>query len=807
MAPHGIPSSSLLVAQTPESFKGGGSGFDTSRRVGQVPRSGQPAIARNNDFMFSSLNSSAHATLGAVPGWWQENAVLGRLSQLSRRFAAVKLLTRPLSAWRNYTVVRKPKRDLQYQREVALKLRLWLLRVRWRRYRHQLPLLHAVIRVTHGVLRPAWDRLRGQPSPEERAKLQSMALMKVVHGRLNHSIAQCHFTRSLLQRAFGSFFLATLQSDPERTRAGSRNRDWASAKKEDHGPLTVLVQLQHKCWRRWCHSTRMDLSREEWEGERHKGIVLLLMRNRTRSAMSLHFRVWSLLRRALEALLMNVDCEEHLARRNAPNEAGSARQEYLGFRIHDNVTWTGADQEIPRGTIGVVDGFTNCRVRVQFPRGTWRFEPSELLNVSASHSPRNQRPRRAPASRALRSPSKQSARNARRGLRGTSTAEVLRKSWWRWRFASVVEPFWEPSSPPEGQRPEGTTASLFQIAAEVEDARRLSSSLGFSAVSPRLETQGPSTSTRSHPHLEPSATAMVRHAAALPEEIPAGADEPPHLAMLQRALASFDYITTKTPPRQRPPQAHQRGEATEPASQRFAFANEDGGYSLAPLASEHSLRPAEIESLWSPGVSPAPAAEIDVTSGRGTTSATTSGMPSPRVRVPSVNGFLVADLDDELMTSPSARRRSRIHRQTAPELWSSSRTPVGLNLEITAPVSSPVEQESDPALLWGSGSATAFDDGGGSPVDLTIRQGMSRSGSTGAVGTPSHLHAYSEASGASFGNSARKDRRVAADSGAPEFFGNGHGDSSFVLSAHGGSSPVPSQDYGALKRGLRSGRR
>merc|ERR1719409_1452154 len=54
----------------------------------------------------------------------------------------------------------------------------------------------------------------------------------------------------------------------------------------------------------------MHLSQPEYEQERRNAVVLLLIRDRTRNSMALHFRVWRLLYRGFEALVKNVDVDE-----------------------------------------------------------------------------------------------------------------------------------------------------------------------------------------------------------------------------------------------------------------------------------------------------------------------------------------------------------------------------------------------------------------------------------------------------------------------------------------------------------------
>jgi len=55
------------------------------------------------------------------------------------------------------------------------------------------------------------------------------------------------------------------------------------------------------------------------------------------------------------------------------------------FNIGDAVTWSRADDDVAEGEIGEVVGFRQdtCRVRVHFKKGTWKFKPGSLTIVMA----------------------------------------------------------------------------------------------------------------------------------------------------------------------------------------------------------------------------------------------------------------------------------------------------------------------------------------------------------------------------------------------------------------------------------------
>jgi len=70
-----------------------------------------------------------------------------------------------------------------------------------------------------------------------------------------------------------------------------------------------------------------------------------------------------------------------------PIEPSNASKERFGFNISDVVRWTAADEDIPTGSTGVIRGFKDAFVTVQFPKGTWDLLPCGLLKVGNTKSP------------------------------------------------------------------------------------------------------------------------------------------------------------------------------------------------------------------------------------------------------------------------------------------------------------------------------------------------------------------------------------------------------------------------------------
>jgi len=62
-------------------------------------------------------------------------------------------------------------------------------------------------------------------------------------------------------------------------------------------------------------------------------------------------------------------------------KVGFAAKAGKEVRLHDIVTWTSADEDVPTGAKGTVIGFTDDEVQVQFPKGTWNFVPTELVKA------------------------------------------------------------------------------------------------------------------------------------------------------------------------------------------------------------------------------------------------------------------------------------------------------------------------------------------------------------------------------------------------------------------------------------------
>lgn len=673
----------------------------TMSSAASVAESSRQPVARNyGEHRAWSATPMSAITDGGV-GWWQDNAILGRLSALSRRFSAIKLIAIPLQAWREFTAERKPKRDLQFKREIALKLRLWQLRIRWSRYRCELLLLRAVSRPAQRSLRVAWDRLRGLPSPELKRKLRRLKLAKVVHSRVLQGISTCQYARSLLRRALGSFWILAAAARSRGALGSKRSRRaslyGAALDDLDHGPQTVLVQLQHKCWQRWCRNTMMHLGPLEFEQEQRKAKILLLMRDRTRSAIAMSFRVWRLLHRSFEAFVINVDGDEASATAAATALLAAAASAGTGRKaLEDGVAddiWT--RQRRRSGSIssglGTPDG--NRRSARPARRASGAF--------SRGRAPRNARTRAAGLT------------EAQRGLRGTSTGEVLRKGWRRWCFAAATADAWVPSVK-DRRRPSGIETSLLRIATEVEETRRLNRSVSSHAEVHGASAPVPLDSSRSNAGASTTAAssmalgnfsladagvdsdgASVRlpinkisssrqrpmRAAAESSAAAAGPEvEPPHLALLQRALESFDRINSKTPPRRA-----DRGDQPSANGALSAAASPVGPWGFGALSSNplptslggNGLRRGQemassMPSLLSMGL-PAPPQAAGWTNGAGHDGRTPSASSESR--------------------SPSALRRARLR-----------------NMEERPNISSMQQEQefgfdsAEPLHLWQSGS-------------------------------------------------------------------------------------------------------
>jgi len=236
------------------------------------------------------------------------------------------------------------------------------------------------------------------------------------------------------------------------------------------------------------------------------------------------------------------------------------------------------------------------------------------------------------------------ATSQRRGLRGTSTAEVFRKAWRRWRYVLAAEPFWEPSDAQDGRRPSGATESLLQIASKVkthrdgsshrvEDARRQG---GNYILADPMDNQGNTFSPRAPMDLAASSSPHgLRNASVGRHRIEP--EDPPHLALLQKTLAHFDRITAKTPPRQRSHSPAMSGTVVDLASRPFL-----GGHGVSDDA---------VQSLWSPST-PHPPGHVLRT-------AISSDSPRHAVNEP---------LTEETPRSPHALRRGRLTRKVEPDV-------------------------------------------------------------------------------------------------------------------------------------------
>jgi len=83
----------------------------------------------------------------------------------------------------------------------------------------------------------------------------------------------------------------------------------------------------------------------------------------------------------------------------------------FGFNVDDEVTWKCDNEHVPKGATGTVVGFTDVKVWVKFPKGTWKFIPKELVKTE---KPKPE-PSPAEARRGARSPNMTSRATQSRG--------------------------------------------------------------------------------------------------------------------------------------------------------------------------------------------------------------------------------------------------------------------------------------------------------------------------------------------------------------------------------------------------------
>jgi hypothetical protein len=343
-----------------------------------------------------------------------------------------------------------------------------------------------------------------------------------------------------------------------------------------------------------------------------------------------------------------------------------------------------------------------------------------------------------------------------RGLRGTSTAEVLQKALGRWRFVIAVEPCWEPTTRQEEKRPSGVTKSLCRIYEEVQTARNLGLSGNVSSGSGVSPQPYSSRNVASSPAL--NAHTESPHGLQKP-----AFEEPPHLALLQKTLASFDRITTKTSQHRAVSPVLSPVVVVRPAvgdASPIGFSagldscrslgRRDDGEIVEPtnlwLSAGHVLASSPRSPGFKQPILPA-----------GATPTATAGLGSPRER------------------SPQSLRRSRLLTRSFDSMPDIAHT------------MSPTVEDAH----WNNG----VDSGG--VVDLTLR---SRGDVHGQRSAPAGHH------------SPHLRKVVPGRHGIaveePEMFGDPSHDLSFVLSAHPEqSSPTDYRDYSTLSRKLQRTRR
>jgi len=245
------------------------------------------------------------------------------LHSLLQRRLQVLLASQHLSAWRSHAASQRPKRHAERRQRVAMALRKWHCRVRNRCFKRELPLLQVLARVTYAVLRTAWNGLRSPPSA------RCCAIMLVLRGCAQRSLAQCHRRRALLARALAALWREAVATATDAMAAQT------ALQCDAHSPVercvldatgckrhqgSVLLQVQRLSWQRWRRATLMELNAVQYQGKRRQAMMLLLLRNLTQNASALRHRVRTL----------QLCCFNAMRRRS---EASEASAEVPGLRV------------------------------------------------------------------------------------------------------------------------------------------------------------------------------------------------------------------------------------------------------------------------------------------------------------------------------------------------------------------------------------------------------------------------------------------------------------------------------------------
>ena len=219
--------------------------------------------------------------------------VEGRLFGLAMRFQAVQLVFAPLLAWQEHAAGRRPKREGGRRQRAAVALRTWHLRARRARFQRPLPLLRVLARLAYARVRIAWDGLR-----EPLLGLRRARLALVLHSAASRRLALLHAHRALLRRAFTGLLTGRAAAAPG---AGVGTAVCRKPLREGAGAGDDTLCVQRAGLRRWLRATMMDAPREQHLEQRRRAALLLLLRNWTRNATALRWRVLTLQRRALAA--------------------------------------------------------------------------------------------------------------------------------------------------------------------------------------------------------------------------------------------------------------------------------------------------------------------------------------------------------------------------------------------------------------------------------------------------------------------------------------------------------------------------
>ena len=404
------------------------------------------------------------------------------LSQLARRYHRLRLISTPFAQWHWKVVSKRPKRRNEETQRLCLSLRTWRRRVR----RPPRQLAETLARLLSRRMHDAFLQLQ-QPVLEKRLQLARAAMLKILHYRIMLRMATTWWQQVHLRSALQIWFSETRTDSRRRHLPAPPDQIWVSSDTQEvYKDAPFIIGDGNS-------------QREAFELPRER-------RNHLPSAMPRSLR-------AKHAFLeVEDDRPQHLLLR--------VQQE--GFRRWWRVACmdTSAKELLVQRQRAAILVLLRQRVQnaMAFNHMVYSLQSKAFKGLQCDFSdsqdlPEDQRHVRRVVLR---------KRTERKGLRGTSMGEVLRKGWRRWRYAVAAGLRVTTSS----CRPANLTLALCRIATEIAEHQQARQAHIFRTPRRPASQRSPRALPPPPVDLDPTFT---------DSKIP----ESTHMIFLQKALAGF----------------------------------------------------------------------------------------------------------------------------------------------------------------------------------------------------------------------------------------------------------------------------